>query len=123
MPPKRKLYVKPGALTLEKNSYEANRNSNIQKKIPQLNALGARPLEQALEGPTRCRVSPEDKDDDVNMEYMPSRSEEELSSSGEDHLKDEFADTAGQGRHRHRSVVSQSLRASSQPTVLECAAS
>ena len=62
---------------------------NIQKKIPQLNALGARPLEQALEGPTRCRVSPEDKDDDANMEYMPSRSEAELSSSGEDHLKDE----------------------------------
>ncbi|KAJ8630548.1 hypothetical protein MRB53_023871 [Persea americana] len=44
------------------------------------------------------------------MEYMPSRSEAELSSSGEDHLKDEFADTAGQGRHRHRSVVTCLLR-------------
>ena len=89
MPPKRKLYVKPGALTKEKNSYGANRNSNIQRKIPRLNELGAHTLEQALEGPTRRRVTPEDEDDDFNMEYRPSRSEEELSSSGEDDLEDE----------------------------------
>lgn len=89
MPPKRKLYVKPRALTQEKNSYGVNRNSNIQRKIPRLNELGARTLEWALEGPARHRVSLEDEDDEVNMEYKPSRSEEELSSSGEDDLEDE----------------------------------
>lgn len=89
MPPKRKLYVKPGALTQEKNSYGANRNSNIQRKIPRLNELGARPLERALKGPVRRRVSPEEEDDELNMEYRPSRSQEESSSSGEDDLEDE----------------------------------
>ncbi|KAJ8635706.1 hypothetical protein MRB53_009973 [Persea americana] len=90
MPPKRKLYVKPEALTKEKNSYRANRNSNIQRKIPR--------LEQFLEGPTRRRVSPEDEDDDFNMEYMPSRSEEELSSTGEDDLEDEVVGSAAEKR-------------------------
>lgn len=108
MPPKRKFYVKPGALTLEKNSYGANRNSNIQRKIPRLNELGARLLERALVGPARRRVSPEKEDDEVNMEYRPSKSEEESSSSGEDDLEDEFTNMAGQGRQRHRSAVSQS---------------
>ncbi|KAJ8619863.1 hypothetical protein MRB53_028392 [Persea americana] len=89
MPPKRKLYVKPSALTKEKNSYGANRNSNIQRKIPRLNELGAHTLERAPEGPTRHRVSSEDEDDDFNMEYRPSRSEEEFSFSGEDDLEDE----------------------------------
>ncbi|XXG85730.1 hypothetical protein AAC387_Pa11g0760 [Persea americana] len=123
MLPKRKLYVKPGALTQKKNSYEANRNSNIQRKIPRLNDLGARTLERALEGPARRRVSPEDEDDEVNMEYRPSRSEEELSSSGEDDLEDEFANMAGQGRQRHHSAVSQLQRTASQSTVPERAAS
>ncbi|KAJ8624664.1 hypothetical protein MRB53_033194 [Persea americana] len=123
MPPKRKLYVKPGALTKEKNSYGPNRNSSIQRKIPRLNELGAHTLEQALEGPTRRRVTPEDEDDDFNMEYRPSRSEEELSSSGEDDLEDEFANMVGQGRQRHRSAVSQVQRAASQHTIPEHAVS
>ncbi|KAJ8629241.1 hypothetical protein MRB53_022564 [Persea americana] len=78
---------------------------------------------KALEGPTRRRVTPEDEDDDFNMEYRPSRSEEELSSSGEDDLEDEFANMVGQGRQRHRSAVSQVQRAASQHTVPEHAVS
>ncbi|XXG85729.1 hypothetical protein AAC387_Pa11g0760 [Persea americana] len=62
-------------------------------------------------------------DIDSDMEYdMPSRSEEELSSSGEDDLEDEFANMAGQGRQRHHSAVSQLQRTASQSTVPERAA-
>ncbi|KAJ8618186.1 hypothetical protein MRB53_014372 [Persea americana] len=57
------------------------------------------------------------------MEYKSSMSDEELSSSGEDDLEDEFANMAGQGRQRHRSTVRQSQRAASQSKVPERAAS
>ena len=90
MPNKRKVFVKPGALSQKKNAYESARNKNIQLNMARMSEIGARQLVQALQNPSQRQRSIEDEHDEVDKEYRPpGPNEEELNSSDEEDDEDE----------------------------------